>query len=410
MQKKISPFSSLKFKDYRLFWWGGILSEVGSQMQMVAINWQLYELTNSPIALGILGLVAFIPIILFSLPAGLFVDKHDRKKILIWSQVFPTFFAFILAGASYFNVISPVLIYSMVGLAFVAKCFQGPARQAIIPQLVPRKNFMNAVSLNTMIRQAALVVGPAVAGFMIQPFGVQTIYFINGISFLIYIVSLLPIKVVMNKRASEIEFSFTAIMDGIRFVYKSPILLSTMLLDFLANFFSSATTLLPIFAKDILHVGPQGLGILYAAPSIGSVLAGLIMASVGHIKHQGRVVIGSVLLFGAATLGFGLSKSFYLSLFFLSLVGVGDMISTVLRNTIRQLLTPDHLRGRMVSVNMIFVQGGPQIGETEAGLLAAFAGAPVSVITGGIATLLITLVIAIVIPKLRKYRGNEVAV
>ncbi len=408
--QKLSPFSSLKFRDYRLFWWGGVLSEVGSQMQLVAINWQLYEITNSPIALGLLGLVAFIPIILFSLPAGLFVDKHDRKKILIWSQIFPTIFAFILAGASYSNLISPALIYSMVGLAFVAKCFQGPARQAIIPQLVPRAYFMNAVSLNTMIRQAALVVGPAIAGFMIQPFGVQTIYFINAISFLIYIISLLPIKVVMHKKASEIEFSFTAIMDGIRFVYKSPILLSTMLLDFLANFFSSATTLLPIFAKDILKVGPQGLGFLYAAPSAGSVIAGLIIASLGHIRHQGKVVIGGVLLYGAATIGFGLSNMFILSLIFLSLVGVGDMISTVLRNTIRQLLTPDHLRGRMVAVNMIFVQGGPQIGETEAGIVAALFGAPFSVVSGGIAAVLITLFVAMKVKSLRNYQGNEVAV
>lgn len=214
----------------------------------------------------------------------------------------------------------------------------------------------------------------------------------------------------MHKKASEIEFSFTAIMDGIRFVYKSPILLSTMLLDFLANFFSSATTLLPIFAKDILKVGPQGLGFLYAAPSAGSVIAGLIIASLGHIRHQGKVVIGGVLLYGAATIGFGLSNMFILSLIFLSLVGVGDMISTVLRNTIRQLLTPDHLRGRMVAVNMIFVQGGPQIGETEAGIVAALFGAPFSVVSGGIAAVLITLFVAMKVKSLRNYQGNEVAV
>ncbi len=406
MLHKLKPFTSLRFSGFRLYYSGTVLSEIGSQMQMVAINWQIYEMTGSAWSLGLIGLAGFLGVIIFALPAGLLADKHDRKKILMISQIIPCIFAFILALATLTNTATPWLIYTMVFLTFAARTFQGPARQAIIPQLVPQDYLVNAFSLQTISRQLSLIIGPAIAGFMIQFFNVSSIYLLNGFSFGIYIATLWPLKIKMHQMAGEISYSFKSMWDGIHFVWSSPILFYTMLLDFIANFFSSATTLLPIFAKDIFAIGPQGLGILYAAPAIGSVIAGLIMASLGNIRHQGKIILAAVVLYGAATAFFGLTNSFYLAIILLSLVGVGDMISTVLRNTIRNILTPDHIRGRMLAVNTLFIQGGPMIGETEAGIVAQFLGAPFAVFSGGVATVIATLYIWWKVPQLRNYHNH----
>lgn len=407
MPKNLSAFSSLQFRDYRLFFFGTLASEIGTQMQVVAISWQIYQMTHSAWSLGLVGLSGFLPILLFSLVGGLLADKLDRKKLLIASQIFQGIIAAILAYMSFMNMLSPILIYLFVALTTLGKTIQAPSRQAIIPHLVPRAHFLNAVSLQTILRQSSLVIGPAIAGFIIALYNVNSIYLINAVSFLVLIIALLPIKVHSAPASEDVSYSLGSILDGIKFVYKNQILLSTMLLDFLANFFSSATTLLPIFATDILGVGAQGLGLLYAAPSIGAVLAGLVIASLRKIDSQGKVILISVCLYGLATIGFGLSNVFYISLFFLFLVGVGDMVSTVLRNTIRQLITPDYLRGRMVAVNMIFVQGGPLIGEAEAGFVAAIAGAPFAVVTGGIATILCVGLITIFEPKLRRFKSHN---
>jgi MFS family permease len=406
MLHKLKPFTSLRFPDFRLYYSGTVLSEIGSQMQLVAINWQIYEMTGSAWSLGLIGLAGFLGVIIFALPAGLLADKHDRKKILMISQIIPCIFAFILAIATLWGWATPWLIYSMVFLTFAARTFQGPARQAIIPQLVPSEFLVNAFSLQTISRQLSLIIGPAIAGFMIQYWDVGSIYFLNGFSFIAYIATLAPIKIKMHQMVGEVSFSFKSMWEGIHFVWKSPILFYTMLLDFIANFFSSATTLLPIFAKDIFGVGPQGLGILYAAPAFGSIIAGLTMASLGNIRHQGKIILGAVTLYGLATAFFGLTNSFYLAIICLSLVGVGDMVSTVLRNTLRNMLTPDHIRGRMLAVNTLFIQGGPMIGETEAGLVAQFFGAPFSVFTGGVATVVATLFIWWKVPQLRNYHNH----
>lgn len=406
MPQKISPFASLKFKNFSLYWWGFLFSEIGSQMQVVAINWQIYELTRSPIALGLVGFVSFLPIFLLSLFAGLITDKVDRKRLLIISQIFQAVSAFILAVSTFMDIVNPILMYSLIFFSWSAKTFQAPARQALIPHLVPKEYFINAVSLNSMIMKSASVVGPAVGGFIIEYLGVKGVYFFNALSFIILIFALIPIKTAPYILEKNLTYSFKSMWEGVKFVRSNRVLYSTMLLDFFANFFSSATTLLPIFAKDILQVGPRGLGILYAAPSIGSLIAGLIISSM-NITNQGKVIIGAVLLYAFSTIGFGLSKDLYLSIIFLSLVGVGDMVSTILRNTIRQLLTPDYLRGRMTSVNMIFIQGGPLIGEAEAGLLASVTGAPISVALGGGATVIATLLIAKSFPKLKNYTSQD---
>jgi len=401
-----SPFQALKFRDFRLFWFGSLVSMMGNQMQTVAVAWQVYEITHSAAALGLIGIVQFLPILLFSLIGGVAADKLDRKKLLIFSQIVLALSAGSLALITHLNLIQSVWIYLVLFANATINAFSQPARQSVLPNLVPKEYFMNAVGLNTLQRQIGVIIGPAVAGFMIAGLGVQSIYLFNAVSFVFLLLTIIPIHVPAHIEATKASFSLKSIMEGIHFVRKSPILYSTMILDFLATFFGTANALMPIFAKDILHVGAQGLGLLYAAPSIGGILAGLFFSSVHTLKHQGMIIISAVMLYGLATIGFGLSKSLMLSLFFLSLTGAGDMGSTILRNTIRQMITPDHLRGRMVSVNMLFIQGGPRLGDAEAGFVAALIGAPAAVVVGGIGTIAMTALVAIFIPKLRKYQNH----
>lgn len=404
MIHKLKTFSSLKFPEFRLYYLGTTFSEIGTQMQVVAINWQVYELTNSPASLGIVGLSAFLAVIIFALPSGLLVDKLNRKKVLVVSQIIPAVLAVIMTVMTFTQTITPMAIYVLVFFTFAARCLQGPSRQAIIPQLVPKEYFVNAFSLQTISRQVSMMLGPAVAGFAIEYFGVGGVYLFNAVSFIIYIFMLFPLNIKPHEIINEVSYSFKSLWEGVTFVFTNEILIYTMALDFIANFFSSATTLLPIFAKDIFETGPKGLGLLYSAPAIGSTIAGLVLASVHKVSNQGFLILMGVILYGFATIGFGLSPNFVIALIFLTLVGVGDMISAVFRTTIRQLLTPDHLKGRMTSVNMIFVQGGPMAGEAEAGFVAQFFGAPFSVVSGGIVTVILTALIAWRVPHLRKYK------
>ncbi|MBI2338125.1 MFS transporter [Candidatus Daviesbacteria bacterium] len=412
MTPKISPFLTLKIPVFRNYIAGSFVSEIGNQMQIVAVAWQVYELTGNPASLGLIGLANFVPILLFSLIGGLAADNINRKKLLILSQSALAVTVTLLFVVTSLDLARPWMIYLILVLHSTASCFSLPVRQAVVPSLVPQKFLMNAFSLHSLQFQSATLIGPAIAGFLIAGFGVEAVYFFNVVSFLIFIGSILLIKAPLNLIGPKVKFSTDSIIEGVKFVVTSPILFSTMILDFLATFFGTATILMPIFAKDVLRVGPQGLGFLYAAPAMGAVIGGLILSFLHHhqIKNQGRIIIISVLFYGVSTIGFGLSKSLWLSLFFLCLLGFWDMIATVIRNTVRQMITPDHLRGRMVSVMRIFFQGGPQLGDIEAGLLAAAVGGPVSVVIGGAGVIAITSLVAYLNPKLRNYQGKDLAV
>lgn len=359
--KRTLPFHALKITIFRNFLVAAFLSEIGNQMQIVAVAWQVYEITRNPASLGLIGLANVIPIVLFSLIGGLTADKVDRKKLLIISQSSMAVLAFALFILTFLNIITPWMIYLILILVAIAQSFSMPARQAVLPNLVPREYFMNAVALNTLQYQSATMIGPAIAGVLIAIFGVATVYFFNAFSFLIFIFAVFTIKVSLNAEHKDIEFNIDSILEGVKFVVKTPILYSTMILDFLATFLGTANILMPVFAKEVLHVGPAGLGLLYASPAIGAVIAGIIMSMINKIRNQGKVIIVAVIFYGIATIGFGLSAWLPLSVFFLMLVGFFDMISTVTRNTVRQMITPDHLRGRMVSIMRIFFQGGPHL-------------------------------------------------
>ncbi len=402
-RERTSPLVALRYRDFRLLWFGQMISNAGTQMQTVAINWHIYVLTGSAVALGMVGLVRVVPIIVFSLVGGVFADAHDRRRVLLVTQTAMMLFAAALGLVTDVGTVSVWVIYLLAGLTAATTAFDSPARQALAPNLVSKEHLTNALTLNNMMMQAASIVGPALAGFIIAGFGVGSVYWINAASFLAVLVALILMRTPLQEQVGAAKITVAALTEGIQYVRQSRIILSTMIVDFIATFFSSASALLPIFARDILRVGAEGLGILYAAESFGSITAGIAMTFVGNIRRQGVVLLVAVGLYGVATALYGASQWFVLSFFLLACVGAADTISTILRSTIRQLTTPDHIRGRMTSVNMIFFMGGPQLGNLEAGLVAAWLGAPLSVMTGGIATVLTVIAVAWLVPQLREY-------
>jgi MFS family permease len=388
---------------------GQIVSVTGSQMQMVAINWHIYLLTQSALALGLVGLFRAGPIILCSLVGGVVADVIDRRRLMIATQTVMLTSSAILALVTFSGLQHVWPIYLLTAIASAAWAFDTPARQALVPALVPPKDFPNAVSLGMLMFQVGMIVGPALAGFLLASRGPGLVYAINAASFVAVIAGLALMRVTGRpavEDGKEPRVSLEALMDGLRFVWRTPIIVQTMTLDFVATFFASANQLLPIFAKDILQVGAQGLGFLASASAVGAVLAGLVMARLGILKRQGLIVIVSVAVFGAGTIAFGLSRVFWFSLVMLAVTGAADTVSTILRQTIRQLATPNNLRGRMTSVNMIFFMGGPQLGELEAGTVASLFGAPVSVVTGGIGCLAAASIALVTAKNLRRHQRS----
>jgi len=367
-------------------------------MQFVAINWHVYLLTKSAFALGLVGLFRGVPIILCSLAGGVLADAVDRKRLMIVTQFIMLVSAALLTVGTLAGMESVWPIYILSGFASAATAFDTPARQSLMPTLVPPEDFPNAVSLGILVFNVATIGGPAIAGFLLAERGPAVIYGLNALSFLAVIAALIAMRAsgkADDERERKDALSIAAFKEGLKFVWHTPIIVQTMTLDFVATFFASATLLLPIFAQERLHVGARGYGFLAAAPAIGSVLTALVMARFGSFRKQGRLVVWSVAVFGLATAAFGVSTVYWLSLLMLAVTGAADTVSTVLRQTIRQLVTPNHLRGRMTSINMMFFMGGPQLGELEAGSLAALIGAPLSVVTGGLGSLICAAIAAV---------------
>ena len=324
--------------------------------------------------------------------------------------------AFVLAALAFQGVTHVWPIYLLAALGSAVSAFDLPARQALVPTLVPREHLPNAITLNTIMFQVAAVLGPSLGGIVIAVAGVGWAYVANAVSFLFVAAALIlmtgvsgrALKDETSSATSRDDVSLHAAMEGLRFVFTSPLIRSTMLLDFFATFFSSATALLPIFAQDILQVGAEGYGWLYAAPAAGALLMSALMVPMTErIDRRGVTLLWAVVVFGIATVCFGFSRSFWLTFLCLAVTGAADTVSMIIRNIVRQLETPDRLRGRMTGVNMVFFLGGPQLGELEAGAVANWLGATFSVVSGGIGCLLATGWLAATTPALRHYRRDS---
>jgi MFS family permease len=401
---------ALKHRRFRLLWLGLLVSVAGSRMQFAALLWHIRELSDQPIALGGIGLARVIPIIIFSLMGGAIADVFDRRKIMFITQTAMIGTAAALAWLTWSDQIRLWHIYALTVCEAIASAFDLPARQALTPNLVPAEDLPNAFSMQSIAFTVGAIFGPALGGLFIGYLGQTSVYLTNAISFLGIVLALVMIGPVPQQLAQPkggMPVSWGAIKEGIQFILSRPIIISSMLLDFFATFFSSANALMPIFARDILGVGEIGYGWLLSAQSVGSALTAGLLSQVNQIRHQGKILLGAVVSYGIWTIVFGVSQWFWLSFLSLALMGASDTVSMVIRNTIRQLNTPDYIRGRMTSINQIFFLGGPQLGEMEAGLVAQLFGATIAVVTGGVGTILAVFGIARKWPQLPQYHGDE---
>jgi len=406
-------------------------------MQLWALYWHLRTLSDQPMIISGIGLVRFLPVILLSLVAGVAADRFDRRKIAILTQAALGLVALIIGLNTSLGSTTIWILFGLVGVQSVAVAFDTPARQALIPSLVPRENLANAYSLNSIASKVGGILGPAISGVVIAYLGLQWAYWINAISYLAVISALIAmgdIRTVVEKKTFEMRGSpgssqtvsvpgrgdvvqvpgrgtgrgtFRDIREGIEFIKNSPIIFSVMVLDFFGTFFSSANTLLPFVAMDILHVGPIQYGWLSASQAIGTVMVGLYLSQKTTLRRQGLLISISVAMFGLATILFGVSTTFWLTMLALILIGAFDGLSTIIRNTVRQMLTPDAMRGRMMSITQIFFKGGPQLGEVESGLVAQILGVPFAIISGGVGCVLATWIVVKRIPQLWNYNGDE---
>ena len=379
-------------------------------MLQVALGWELYERTHSALALGMVGLVTAIPTILLALPAGHLADKMDRKKIVIAGQVVFILMSIALATLSW--IVAPIaLIYGVLLIRGVAQAYNNPARSALLPRLVPAEVFGNAVTWSSSAFQTAAVVGPAVGGLVIAMTNSATgAYIIDAVLTSIYLAMLFAIR---GDAGARLEGSAAALKPrekmtlqslaaGLRFVKDTKVILAALTLDLFAVLFGGATALLPLFAKDILHVGPDGLGWLRAAPSVGALLLMVVVAHRRPMQRTGWTLITAVAGFGVATIVFGLSQSFMLSMVMLFILGALDGISMIIRGTLVQLWTPDEMRGRVSAVNSVFIDMSNELGGFESGALAAAVGPVAAVVGGGIGTIVVVAGVAYAWPELRK--------
>ncbi len=410
-----AALSPLRYYNYRLLFSGLLVSILGSMMRNAVVLWHVTLLVaekDRALALGAVGLVRIVPIVVFSMFAGIVADRYDRRRVLMLVNGVLGLFSITLAVLTLSGSVSLVALYVISAAMSGIGTFDNPARQSLFPVLLPDKELPRAISLNMILFQIASVGGPALGGLLIARAGVGWAYVFDAVSFVALFLALLLMRDVPQRPSEQrAEFSLGAIRDGFRFVFGTPMIRSSMLLDFFATFFASAMALLPLYAQDILKVGADGYGVLSAAPAVGSLIASVAMVPlIERIEHRGRVLIGSVLIYGLATIAFGVSSWFWLTYVCLALTGAADTVSAVLRNVIRQLGTPNELRGRMTSVNMIFFLGGPQLGELEAGLVANSFGPMISVLTGGVGCVIATLWVAASTPALLNYRRSTATV
>lgn len=396
-------YRALRFRDFRLLWGADALSSAGTQVQRVAIAWQVFELTGDPLQLGLLGLCRFAPILLFGLAGGVVADRGDRRRTLVVAQVV---LALISAGLAWLTASGRAglgAIYAATALAATLGAVAGPTRQALVPMLVPRASLTGALTLNILAGQVAAVSGPALGGLLIAGVGLEAAYALDAVSFLVVAGAVLRLRTPGVVDAPRMG-GLAAAREGLRFLRGSPVLLGVMGLDFVATFFGASTVLMPIFAAEILGGGAGSFGLLLAAPAAGAVLGSLVMGGLRTPARPGRGVLAAVAAYGACMLGFGLSRELWLSLALLGGSGAADAVSMALRHAVRNLATPDALRGRIAAAHSTFAMGGPQLGEFEAGVAAAALGAGPAVALGGLGTVVAAAVVGWRVPAIAAYR------
>jgi MFS family permease len=397
------PYAALRLRGFRLYMSGNFLAICGMQMQTVAVGWDVYVRTNSAMALGLVGLVQFLPVIALTLNAGHLADRAHRKSIVIGAMCVISGCSFGLTAISHLRA-DIGLVYLCLLASGVARAFMQPAKASLLPQIVPRETFANAVTWNMGGFQLAAIAGPALGGQLIAYQASATaVYLFDALATLVFVVLLSFVKTGTYEPSRERPGDQRAFVAGMSFVWRNKVILAAMTLDMFAVLLGGAVMLLPVYAEEILHVGPKGLGWLRTAPAVGALLVSIVLAHRPPIERAGRTLLWVVVGFGLATIVFGLSRSYWLSLVMLFLTGAFDFVSVVIRHTLVQMLTPDAMRGRVSAVNSMFIGASNELGGFESGLVAEFTTPVVSVVSGGIGTLLVVAAVAMGWPQLRRH-------
>ncbi|MGY8526739.1 MFS transporter [Paracidovorax citrulli] len=380
------------FRDtgFRLFWSARLCSTIGYQIITVAVGWQMYDLTGDPLMLGLVGLVQFLPSVVLLLMSGHVADRFDRRLIVRMCQIAEGVIAASMAAATLAGWVSSTLIFAFVALIGASRAFETPTLQALLPGVVGPRQLARAVALSSSATQAAIIVGPALGGFAYVA-GPGVVYGIGATLFLAAAVLVTALKLRQAQQRLTAPVSVQTLFAGFAYIRSRPVLLGAISLDLFAVLLGGATALLPIYARDILHTGPWGLGLLRSAPAVGALATAIWLARHPLNRRVGRVMFAAVAVFGLATVTFGLSTWLPLSMLALVVLGASDMISVVVRSTLVQLDTPDDMRGRVGAVNSVFIGASNQLGEFESGVTAAWFGPVGAVMIGGIGTLLVVL-------------------
>jgi MFS family permease len=403
------PYAALRNRDFRLLLTGRFITSFGNEMLSFAIGWELWLRTHQAFVLGMVGLVQVIPVILLSLPAGHVADQYNRKRIVVITELFLALCVLGLGWLSYTQ--GPLYwIYALLLGIGIARAFNDPASSTLLPQTVPPELFSNAATWSTSTWQFASITGPALAGLLIGFFtSVTFIYIFDALAAVTFCIMLTMIHG-RELALAEKSATWNSLTEGFRFMRDTKVILAAITLDMFAVLFGGAVALLPIYATDILKVGAQGLGLMRAAPSIGALLMAFLIAHLPPMKNAGRTLLLSVMGFGAATIVFGFSRSFILSISMLAVLGCLDNISVVIRGTLLLTYTPDEMRGRISSVNSIFIGVSNELGSFESGLAAALLGPVPAVVLGGIGTILVVLIVARIWPEMGRLKSLSVPV
>ena len=391
----------MRHADFRRFLAARLFANVGAEMVTVAVGYQVYQLTHNPLDLGLIGLSQFLPFVVLILPAGQAADRLDRRRIVTACYAILALCDVALTWFSITGVSSPAPIFAVMALFGTTRAFNMPTGQALLPNLVPRADFGSAVAINSSALQVATIAGPAIGGVVFLA-GAGVVY--GSVAILMALASILTLSLAAGGRSEQSREPFTVreLFSGISFVRRRSVVLGSISLDLFAVLFGGATALLPVYASDILRVGPTGLGFLRAAPAIGGAVCAAALSARPLTRHVGRTMFGGVAVFGVATLVFGLSVSFPLSLAALAVMGAADMVSVYVRHLLVQLETPDAIRGRVSAVNSVFIGASNELGEFESGVTAAWFGTVPAVLVGGVATIIVAGLWTWLFPSLRR--------
>jgi MFS family permease len=397
MNAPVSPFRAPSFRRY---WTTQLCAIFASQMQGVAIGWQVYDITQRPLDLGFVGLAQFLPVVALALVAGQVADRYDRCRILVGCLLLDMLCVLLLLLLTLKGNRDATVIFGVLVLAGVARAFQFPATAALLPNLIPTQQFASAMALTSSARQTASIIAPAVGG-LLYAVGPSIVY---GACIILLLTAVYQANLIRLERgtAAARAVSWTSVVAGVKFIRSQPIVLGAISLDLFAVLLGGATALLPIYARDIIQVGPWGLGLLRSAPAIGALSMAIFLARRPIRARMGYTLFVTVGVFGAATVGFALSQNLWLSMVMLSVLGASDMVSVVIRRIVVQISTPDEMRGRVSAVESVFIGASNELGEFESGVTAAWFGVVPAAVLGGVGTLAIVVLWSRLFPQLRQ--------